>query len=76
MTQGANPLHIRDGKREDLPHVANMVRALAEHHGDRAKTNVSVLTRDFFGPNPWRCSLVAEHAAELVRYAALFPVLR
>ena len=76
MTQGANPLHIRDGKREDLPHVANMVRALAEHHGDRAKTNVSVLTRDFFGPHPWGHLLVAENAAELVGYAALCPVLR
>ena len=76
MTQGANPLHIREGKREDLPHVANMVRALADHHGDRAKTDVSVLTRDFFGPTPWGHLLVAEGERGVLGYAALCPVLR
>ncbi|MEO0747969.1 MAG: GNAT family N-acetyltransferase [Pseudomonadota bacterium] len=76
MTQRTDALHVRDGKREDLPHVANMVRALAEHHGDRAKTDVSVLTRDFFGPTPWGHLLVAEITTELVGYAALCPVIR
>lgn len=76
MTQRANPLNIRNGKPEDLPHVAHMVRALAAHHGNRAKTNASVLTREFFGPTPWGHLLVAEIAAELLGYAALCPVIR
>lgn len=51
---------IRPLQDADLPHVLQMIHALAAHHGDCAPVSEADLRRDALGPHPWVHVLVAQ----------------
>lgn len=67
---------IRAPRPADLPQLAEMIAALAAHHGDAAETTPERLERDLFGPHPWISALVAEADGSLIGYAILVPMYR
>ncbi len=67
---------IRAARPRDLAALAEMIAALAAHHGDTAQTNIGQLERDLFGPTPLIHALVAEAQAGLIGYAILCPLYR
>ncbi|MCX8998507.1 GNAT family N-acetyltransferase [Rhizobiaceae bacterium BDR2-2] len=67
---------IRTPRAADLPQLADMIAALAAHHGDAAETTPAQLERDLFGPHPWIAALVAEAADALIGYAIMVPMYR
>lgn len=69
-------VNIRAPRPADLPQLAEMIAALAAHHGDAAQTTPERLERDLFGPHPWISALVAEAGEELIGYAILVPMYR
>lgn len=64
---------VRNVVLSDLPKLLPMVHALAAHHGDPAITSLAQLERDLLGSTPWLRSLVAEHAGQIIGYAAMCP---
>lgn len=67
---------IRAPRPADLPQLAEMITALAAHHGDAAETSSERLERDLFGPHPWISALVADAGDTLIGYAILVPMYR
>lgn len=65
---------IRAVQWADIPGLAEMVAALARHHGDTATVSRATLRRDVLGDNPWITVLVAETEGRLAGYAALVPL--
>jgi len=61
---------IRPVEESDIPRLAEMVAALAQHHGDEPTANVTTLTRDCLGEAPWLNVWVADRDGELCGYAA------
>jgi GNAT superfamily N-acetyltransferase len=59
---------IREGKKDDLPRVLELVRELAEFERapDEVINTVAAMERDGFGPNPIFGFFVAENAARIV----------
>jgi ribosomal protein S18 acetylase RimI-like enzyme len=68
-------IQTRPIRPHDLPEVMHMIVALAQFHGDTAKTDVDQLARDVCGPHTWFTVIVAEGGAgDLKGYAALIPL--
>ena len=67
---------IRAAQPRDLPELNDMIRLLADHHGDPSATTPEQLERDLFGPVPWITALVAEGGDRLIGYAILVPLYR
>jgi GNAT superfamily N-acetyltransferase len=63
-----NEINIREGKKNDLPRVLELVRELAEFERapDEVINTVADMERDGFGPNPIFGFFVAENANGLV----------
>jgi len=66
MTQEA--IHIREGKKEDLPRVMELIRELAEYEKapHEVINTVALMEHDGFGPNPIFGFYVAEHHGHIV----------
>ncbi|WP_116133852.1 GNAT family N-acetyltransferase [Tropicimonas sp. IMCC34043] len=65
---------IRPVQWADIPRLAEMIAALAAHHGDTPALDRATLRRDVLGDAPWITVLVAESDGALVGYAALLPL--
>lgn len=61
-------MEIREGKREDLPRILELIKELAEYEKalDQVQNTVEQLEEDGFGPNPVYGFLVAEDKGEVI----------
>jgi GNAT superfamily N-acetyltransferase len=59
--------NIREGRREDLPRVLELVKELAAYERalDQVKTTVAQMDRDGFGPSPVFGFFVAEYGNDI-----------
>ena len=63
---------VRPMRRGDLAAVADMIRALSDHHGDFSRLSTASLARDALGRDPWVRIVVAEaEGGVLAGYMAL-----
>ena len=63
---------VRPMRRGDLAAVADMIRALSDHHGDFSRLSTETLARDALGRDPWVRIVVAEaEGGVLAGYMAL-----
>lgn len=67
-------IQIRNGVREDLPTVMDLIHELAEYEraADQVVTSVEDLERDGFGPNPIFEFIVAEDETGVVGFALYY----
>ncbi len=63
-----DPISIREGKKEDLPRVFELVRELAlyEKAPHEVSNTIAMMEKDGFGPNPVYGLYVAEKAGVIV----------
>lgn len=61
---------VRPYRPEDNADVVRMIATLAAFHGDTARIDADLLTRDAGGASPWIRILVAEAGGEAIGYAA------
>src|SRR5687767_2731715 len=63
-----NEITIRQGKREDLPRVLELIKELAEYERapNEVTNTVAMMEKDGFGPNPVYGFFVAEDKTRIV----------
>lgn len=64
-------IRVRAMRPGDLDRVAEMIRALSEHHGEAPRLTPAALARDTAGRDPWARIRIAEAGGELAGYMAL-----
>ena len=61
-------IKIRDGSKEDLPAILELIKELAEFENAREQVTITLedLEKDGFGENPSYCCLIAEQDNEII----------
>ena len=66
---------IRQAKSDDVPHIFDLIRALAEYEklSHQVTGTVADLQSHLFGDRPYAESIVAESGGKIVAFALFFP---
>lgn len=67
------PFSTRPARPDDIPHLCEMITALAAFHGDTARISPEKLQQNLFTTPPWISVIVAQDEIALLGYAALYP---
>jgi len=67
---------VRHARPSDSPQLVQMVKSLAEHHGDTSTLTHGDLKRDLFSDKPWISVIVADRGDKLLGYAAMCTLIQ